>query len=101
MFEPIEVSKMQHRKKYKIVGQCEYYGMFICIHKQEFSPIQYLTFVNVLNETNHIYAPSTLFASTSQFYQFVSQKARIQSDMEMRAVNLVVRRIVGDDNFKW
>ena len=35
------------------------------------------------------------------FYQFIPQKSRIQSDMERRAVNLIVRRMIGDDYFEW
>jgi len=100
MFQPIEVSDMQHRQKYKIIGKCEYYGTFTGIMYKE-APIQYLIFVNVLNETNQVHVPSKLFISTCKFHQFVSQKTKIQSDMEMRAVNLVVGRIVGDDYFKW
>jgi len=100
MFQPVEVSDMQHRKKYKVIGTCEYYGRFTGI-LYPYDPIQYLIFTNVLNETNQVSVPSKLFISTCKFYQFVSQKPRIQSDMEMRAINLVVRRIVGDEHFKW
>lgn len=91
---------MQHRQKYKVIGTCEYYGTFTGI-LYPYDPIQYLIFVNVCNETNKVHVISKLFISTCKFYQFVSQKARIQSDMEHRAVNLVMRRIVGDDHFKW
>ena len=100
MFQPVEVSDMQLRQKYKIVGKCEYYGTYTGIMYAD-APIQYLIFVNVYNETNDVHVPSKLFISTCNFHQFVSQKPRIQSNMEMRALNLVVRRIVGDDHFKW
>jgi hypothetical protein len=43
----------------------------------------------------------TLFSSTSKFYKFVSQKTRIQFDMERRSVNMIVRRLIGDDYFEW
>ena len=101
MFQPIQVSDMELRKKYKIIGKCEYYGTLTGVLQLDNDPQQYLIFVNVCNETNDVHVPSKLFISTCNFYQFVSQKPRIQSDMEHRAVNLVVRRIVGDDHFNW
>ena len=90
---------MRLYKKYKIIGKCQYYGTFhgIIIDNQ----INYLIFVNVHNETVKLDIPSKLFVSTCNFCEFVSQKARIQSDMEMRAVNLVLRKITGDKYFKW
>lgn len=35
------------------------------------------------------------------YYRLVSQKDKIQSDMERRAVNALVRRLIGDDCFEW
>jgi len=100
MFEPIEVPYMQFHQKYKIIGECEYYGIYKGIlHRND--PIQYLIFEHVMNETSQVYVPSTLFVSTLHFFEFVSQKEKIQSDMEMRALNLLVRRIIGDDHFEW
>ena len=100
MFQPIKVVDMQVCQKYKVIGKCEYYGNFKGI-LNPYDPIQYLLFTNVCNDTNKLNVLSKLFISTCNFYQFVSQKARIQSDMEMRAVNIIVRRIVGDDHFIW
>ena len=99
MFQPVELSDMCLRGKYKIVGTCEYYGTFAGVH--HIATERYLIFVKVFNKTNHIHVPSAIFMSNINFYQFVSQKPRIQSDMEHRAVNLLVQRIVGDDHFKW
>ena len=91
---------MRHREKYKVIRTCEYYGRFTGI-LYPYDPIQYLIFTNVLNETNQVRVPSTLFISTCNFYQFVSQKPRIQSDMEHRAVNKIVQRILCDPCFQW
>lgn len=38
-----------------------------------------------------------IFYTNPTYYEFVSQKSRIQSDMERRAV----RRLIGDDCFEW
>ena len=35
------------------------------------------------------------------YYRLVSQKDKIQTDMERRAVNTFVRRLIGDDCFEW
>ena len=39
------------------------------------------------------------FSSTCGFYKFISDKP--QEKMERRAVNLIVRRLIGDDHFEW
>ena len=100
MFQPIEINELKLREKYKIVGKCEYYGTFTGLMSFPDST-QYFIFVNVCNQTNNVYVPSKLFLTTCLFKKFVSQKEKIQSDMERRAVNLLIRRIVGDNHFTW
>jgi hypothetical protein len=39
------------------------------------------------------------FASTCDFYKFVSDQP--QEKMERRAVSMIVRRLIGDENFEW
>ena len=41
------------------------------------------------------------FNNHHSYYRLVSQKEKIQSDMERRAVNLIVRRLIGDECFSW
>jgi hypothetical protein len=41
------------------------------------------------------------FNETSYFYEFVYQKYNIQNAMELRAVNKILRRIIGDDSFTY
>uniref|UniRef100_A0A6C0EU19 Uncharacterized protein n=1 Tax=viral metagenome TaxID=1070528 RepID=A0A6C0EU19_9ZZZZ len=41
------------------------------------------------------------FNETSYFYDFVSQKYKIQNAMELRAVNKILRRIIGDESFTY
>jgi len=41
------------------------------------------------------------FSPMCAFYEFVPQKKRIQSDMERRAVNKILQRLIGDDCFVW
>ena len=40
-----------------------------------------------------------LVLSTLDFYQFVSDQPQWQ--MERRAVSMIVRRLIGDENFEW
>ena len=41
------------------------------------------------------------FGEDQRYYRLVSQKEKIQSNMERRAVNTFVRRLIGDDCFEW
>jgi len=97
MFQPVEVSDLYYNRKYKIVADDEYSG----IYKGKFwSDDLYLEFDDVRNLSRKHYAPR-YFMPTRTFYQFVSQKARIQSDMERRAVNKIIGGLLGDVYFKW
>jgi len=99
MFQPIKPTELQIHEKYKIKGECEYYGTFTAMMFPD-AP-HYLMFVNVYNVTNRVAVTSKLFVSTCDFYKFVSQKANIQTNMEMRAVNILLRQILGDEHFTW
>lgn len=39
------------------------------------------------------------FSSNCAFYKFISDNP--QEKMERRAVNIIVSRLIGDDNFEW
>ena len=97
MFQPVEVSDLYYNRKYKIVAYDEYVG----IYKGKFwNDELYLEFAQTRNLTSQ-FPPPPYFLPTRKFYQFVSQKARIQSDMERRAVNKIVGGWIGDAYFKW
>ena len=97
MFQPVEADDLYYNHKYKIVADDEYVG----IYKGKFWHADlYLEFDHTRNITGRL-EPPKYFLPTRIFYKFVSQKARIQSDMERRAVTLIVRQLVGDDFFKW
>jgi hypothetical protein len=97
MFQSVKVSDLRYNCKYKIIADNEYVGVYkgpFCYH------VLYLEFDHTRNISNNL-KPPKYFLPTRKFYKFVSQKARIQSDMERRAVNLIVRRLIGDDCFQW
>jgi len=41
------------------------------------------------------------FSPDMSFYEFFSEKEAIQACMEYRAVNLILRKVIGDDTFSW
>ncbi len=92
MFQQIDSYHLCYNQKYKIVCYDETYTGF---YKKNIG-LDTLEFVNV-NKCPYHY----LFSHTHEFYRFVSQKAKIQSDMEHRAVNLIISRIIGDTHFIW
>ena len=97
MFQPVEVSDLYYNRKYKIVAGDEYVG----IYKGKFWKDElFLEFDQTRNLTGR-FLPPQYFLTTRQFYKFVSQKARIQSDMECRAVNKIVGGLIGDLCFTW
>jgi hypothetical protein len=94
MFQLVECYELVPGEKY-LVGpnQWEWYFVREMYYKQ-----RYCVFESVKHsKPNNQYQISI----QEDFYQFVPQKARIQSEMERRAVNLIVRRLLGDECFEW
>jgi hypothetical protein len=60
----------------------------------------HLEFENVRHMDNTLFAPIMIFSSCS-LYEFFSEKEAIQSRMEHRAVNLILRKVIGDETFSW
>jgi len=88
-----EVYTLVPNKKYKIVfsDRIHYKGTYRCNQGRiNMFELKYKGF------TYHKY-----FARVQRFYEPVFQKERIQSDMEQRAVNLILQRITGDPTFTW
>jgi len=97
MFQQVEVSDLYYNRKYKIIAGDEYVG----VYKGKFwNDELYLEFDQTRNLTGR-FSPPQYFLPTRKIYQFVSQKARIQSNMERRAVSIIVRNLIGDPCFKW
>ena len=96
MFQLVEVSDLQFNKKYKIIAFYEYKGFYE-------GPIQidtvYLQFGNLYNVTMNEFCGHSYFYASRKFYDFVSQQP--QWKMERRSVNIIVRRLIGDDCFEW
>ena len=97
MFQLVEEYELKYKQFYKIIADDEYKARF---NKDDYLTENYYSMDKLYLEFDHVYNITTqtcrehlFFLSTRKFYKFVSQKARIQSDMEYRAVNLIVRRL--------
>jgi len=87
MFERIQPEDMVIGKKYKIDIEIE---LIHGIYKASTS--SFVRF-SLPYSVDHIYP------KTCTFYQFIPQHP--QWKMERRSVNMIVRRLIGDDNFEW
>ena len=94
MFQRIEYDAMVPGKRYKI-GETS--GVFIKIKIcYQLNGLCVLKFRRMEKKDPN---RTTYLSSHCPFYQFVPQNP--QWEMERRAVNLIVRRLIGDDCFEW
>jgi hypothetical protein len=84
MFVRIEPNELVIGKKYKIG---EHTGIFKRVAYRAYGYVFYS------KRAKRYFAPSCTF------YKFVSDNP--QEKMERRAVNKIVQRLIGDDNFEW
>lgn len=103
MFLPIDPDYLEHNKEYKIGNK--FRGIYkgtntIIVYYPEAMYEEYLKFDNVRTLQN-IAVSRYLFAKFETFSYFLSKKEKIQMCMEYRAVNLVLRKVTGDDTFSW
>ena len=85
------VTHLKPGKKYKI---CQHFSQ--CKGTYLYSIYGVHSFVNINGHRNF-----QDFYYDATFYEPIFQKERIQSDMECRAVNLILRNIIGDPTFTW
>jgi len=87
MFVRIEPLELIQGTKYKIG---EHTGIFKSIGYRAYGKWFYVFYSK---------RSKRYFSSTCDFYKFVSDNP--QGKMERRAVNLIVRRLIGDEHFEW
>ena len=100
MFQLVEYRELKFNEKYKINDHSlEYTGRFkeTC-RLWSGSQCDFIRFDKLYSVTTKEVC-ELVFYNTAKFYAFVSQQP--QSKMERRAVNLIVRRLIGDDCFEW
>lgn len=97
MFEPIHPSKLIKNKKYKIISsETDFIGFYKCANYFEENDyyIVYELFECFTNKTKRCIH----FSPDCSFYEMVP---RAQEKMERRALNIIVRRLIGDECFTW
>lgn len=101
MFQLVEYSELNLNEKYKIVECYEYTGRFeetVRFWADEQCVV--VKFNKLYNVTKNKKSPWYIqFSDKTKFYKFVSDKP--QEKMERRAVNLIIRKLIGDDHFEW
>ena len=103
-FQPISTIYLEYNKEYKISNslrgiykgrrwtECAYpYTGWGC----------HLEFENVRRLDKQPVNLSMIISNSISIYEFFSEKDAIQSRMECRAVNLILRKIIGDETFTW
>ena len=93
MFVWVPFTKLIIGKKYKIIGQ---YEECIVIFKGYCRHCLPLRFTIVKSKR---YSGDVLFSIDREIYEFLPQNP--QWKMERRSVNMIIRRLIGDDNFEW
>jgi hypothetical protein len=107
MFQKVEVTQLHLNKIYKIhANNCVFKGRFKGFRyldeiKLVFEPNPHLSleFDNVHNITRDVRFIRTNITFTRPVYEFVSMNPRW--NMERRAVNKILQRLIGDDCFDW
>jgi len=95
MFQLVNVDQLQLNQYYKIVANnYEFKGRY----KGRRFDVS-LEFDKLVNVTIDRYLVRTNFKYTQAMYAFVSKNPQWQ--MERRAVNMIVQRVIGDEYFVW
>jgi len=103
-FQPIDRTYLEYNKEYKIGNK--FRGIYKGRRWTEYAYPRHgwgchLEFENVRNLDNHIVSLSMIFSTNVVFFEFFTEKEMIQSCMEYRAVNLILRKVIGDETFLW
>lgn len=94
MFQRVPYTSLVVGKKYRINGHCATYtGIYKGVGQDD---IYNVMFSHVRNGRKY---ETILFTKHELYYEFVSNNP--QSKMEHRAVNLIVRQLIGDGHFTW
>ncbi len=107
MFQPVEVKYLQLNQMYKIlvnnyVFKATFKGFrYLDDIKSVFEPSPHLSleFEKVHNISRDLHFTRTNIIDTRPVYEFVSMNPRWK--MERRAVNKILRRLIGDEYFEW
>lgn len=97
MFELISSDKLVPGTKYIIYSNYQFIGVFQYTFIKDIIRLQFDKLNNVTTEIKLVHPWH--FYPSDKFYTFVSQNPQWQ--MERRSVNIILRRLIGDDCFTW
>ena len=98
MFQLIHPDKLVVDTKYMILRGGDYHsGIFKCSF-DNFGTIGF-EFDEVYNIDDNEELGILFLTKYEKYYEFISNHP--QWNMERRSVNMIVRRIIGDDHFEW
>ena len=99
MFQTITADKLVVRTKYMILLRGGYHSGVFRGSIQSFNT-KCLVFSEIYDLVDKKKLRNPLYLTDSyHYYEFISHQP--QWKMERRAVNLIVRRLIGDDHFEW
>lgn len=83
------------------LGPCWAIGTVYSVHTQVvLKPVSlFVVYDHSFEKCNSIPVANINFYAT--FYRLISKKAKIQSDMEMRSLNLILQTLLNDPCFTW
>lgn len=99
MFQLISPDKLVIGIKYGIVCRGDdYSGVYTGLVTDYYRP--FLVFDKIYDNIEGFeYCSSFYFTKYDLYYEFISEFPRW--NMERRSVNMIVRRLIGDDHFEW
>jgi len=89
MFQRVPYTNLVVGEKYRIYCHCN-------VYKGIYDGMNHDTIYNLMFSKGQ---KNILFSKQDLFYKFVSDNP--QATMERRAVNLIVRQLIGDVHFTW
>jgi hypothetical protein len=103
-FKKVDQANMEYNKEYKIADK--FRGIYKGRRWTEYAYPRHgwgchLEFENIRHLDNELFAPIMIISTNVSFSEFFSEKEAIQSSMEHRAVNLILRKVIGDETFSW
>lgn len=102
MFEEINFFDLIYGEEYFITGS----ELDIIYYKGIFEGHSYncsrFNSIQVLYPNKYFYGERAFhYYPKRYYYYFVSTKNKIQDAMERRALNKILKKIIGDENFQW
>ena len=103
MFRKVDHDKLKYNQTYKINNGYKgiYKGIVWMSLVNPYRDGWNLEFEYIRTLENEPAITPYYFTPRNSFYEFISQKEYIQRTMEQRALDIILRRLIGDETFTW